>query len=322
MKKKILCVISIVAMLSLSACGTKDAWEAFDDLGHISFSDENVLTEEEAKKLKDFKTRRAEAIRDMDTDALEELKEEWTDFKAPIDKLIDEHKAIESTYFSEEQEKRLTPQEKNTEKEVKEAVEQAYKDHDIDKLGQLKTEWDKFSSPIKEVLQTYDGINQSPFEKGESELLSADSKNKINSAKENLDIAMKSRKVENMEKAKERWDTVVSESQGEIDREKDALVLKVANGSNLGGTLGSALSFGTVKSKTSVSGHSITMTAEYNSYFYSDDKIKQQAELYKSYGLGLVKTALKNLKYYVPDASITIQFKNSDGNVIVNMNVD
>ena len=239
-----------------------------------------------------------------------------------IDKLIDEHKAIESTYFSEEQEKRLTPQEKNTEKEVKEAVEQAYKDHDIDKLGQLKTEWDKFSSPIKEVLQTYDGINQSPFEKGESELLSADSKNKINSAKENLDIAMKSRKVENMEKAKERWDTVVSESQGEIDREKDALVLKVANGSNLGGTLGSALSFGTVKSKTSVSGHSITMTAEYNSYFYSDDKIKQQAELYKSYGLGLVKTALKNLKYYVPDASITIQFKNSDGNVIVNMNVD
>ena len=304
-------------MISLSACGEgQKAQEIYDSIGDISFSDDSILTNDELSQLEQMRAQKEQYLEDKDVDGLTSLKDEWTSFRQPIDSYITQYQSICDTFFGETEKELMTDEEREACKEMETNIAEAYKGRDSETLSKMTAEWNNYSNNLREVIDTYEEINQAPFDEDtDKTLLSSDTLDKMEDLSERTEAAFADRDAETLKSLESEWSSVTSSAQNEIEDAKKKMLNDWVNGANVTNSLTNLFSLGQITSSTDINGHTITYTTQYN-YEVEESEIEQALDSYLSWAAPVFESGVSTLKPYLDDVCIRVEYLNENGNVI------
>lgn len=316
MKKILIFALSAWLAVSLTACGNgKKAQEAYDAIGSMTFSDESILTGEEKAVLESLKADREEALKDRNVEQLNSIKSEWDAFKEPIESYIGKYEAVAESFFSEDEKKLLTNGESSEYENLKANMDEAYRGRNGDALDGYISEYQDAFKPLHEVIETYLSIDQDPFSENDLSLLSSETISGYEELKNRTEKAFSERDSALLKSSESEWQTFVDSARSEIEEAKKKLLEDWVSSADVTGSVMNLLSFGTITSSTSIDGHRITYTMQYH-YDADTSEIKNALETYLNWTSSVFEMGVSSLKSHIDDASIRIEYKDKNGNVI------
>lgn len=226
MKKFLVLGLCLICILSMTACGKgQKAQELYNAIGSISFSDESILTNDELSKLQTMRDQREQYLKDKDIDGLTALQEEWASFRQPIDSYIKQYQSACGTFFKEADKALLTNDELQTCQSMEASISEAYQGRDSNALSQAISEWDSFSNNLREVINTYNDIDQSPFAgSADKDLLSSETLTKMAELSAATESALVDRDAAALKTLKSEWNTFTNNAKSEIEAAKEKLL--------------------------------------------------------------------------------------------------
>lgn len=317
MKKLLTLSLCLFCIISITACGNgQKAQELYDAIGSISFSDESILNSDELSKLETMREQKEQYFKDKDVDGLTTLQEEWSSFRQPIDDYIEQYQMASSTFFSGTDEALLTDDELQACKEMEEKITDAYQSRDNDVLSKSIDEWNSYSDELREVINTYNEINQSPFDgTADKDLLSSETLDEMENLSAATENALTHRDVAALKSLKSEWYTFTENANTEIETAKENLLKDWVDNANVTNSFTNLFSLGTVTSSTSIDGHKVTYTTQYN-YDIDESEVKSAMDSYLSWTSSVFESGISSLKTYVDDVCIRVEYKDKNGNVI------
>ena len=318
MKKILIFILSGVLVISLTACGNgKKAQEAYDAIGNLSFSDETILTDEEKATLESLKSDREQALSDKDVEKLNSIKSEWESFSEPIKNYIDKYEIAEEMFFSDDERALLTDEELSRYDSLKNGIDIAYKGRNEAELDEAIAEFDSSFGELLEIIETYNSIDQNIISEKEKSLLSDDVISEYENLKERTETALSERDLSLLKSLKSEWYSYSGDLDDKIEQAKEDILNDWVSSANVTSTLTTLFSLGTVSQSTSISGHTITYTTQYNTDLNSsDDQIKSAMDSYLSLTSSVFQSGVNYLKEYINDACIRVEYKNKNGSVV------
>ena len=316
MKKALALFLCVVCIFSLSACGEgKRAQELYDAIGSISFSDDSILTSDEFTQIERMRAQKEQLFKDTDIDGLASLQKEWSAFRQPIDGFIKQYQTACGTFFSETEKAFLTTDELETCQTMEGVISEAYQSRDSGALTNSIAEWDSYSSSLRDVINTYTEIDQSPFSKKELGLLSSETKTKMEDLSKRTETALVDRDAAALKSLKSEWYSFTSNGKSEIETATEQLLNDWVSGANVTDTLTNLFSFGSITSTTTISGHIITYSSQYN-FDVDASELKRAMESYLNWTSSVFEGGAKSLKTYIDDVCIRVEYKDKNGNVV------
>lgn len=317
MKKFLVLSLCLICILSMTACGKgQKAQELYNAIGSISFSDESILTNDELSKLQTMRDQREQYLKDKDIDGLTALQGEWASFRQPIDSYIKQYQSACGTFFKEADKALLTNDELQSCQSMEASISEAYQGRDSNALSQAISEWDSYSNNLREVINTYNDIDQSPFAgSADKDLLSRETLTKMADLSTATESALVDRDAAALKSLKSEWYTFTSNAKSEIEAAKEKLLNDWVSGANVSNSLTNLFSLGTITSSTSINGHKITYTTQYN-YDVDTSEVKKAMDSYLSWTSSVFESGVKSLKTYIDDVCIRVEYKDKNGSVI------
>lgn len=317
MKKLLTLSVCLFCIISITACGNgQKAQELYDAIGSISFSDESILNSDELSKLETMREQKEQYLKDKDIDGLTTLQEEWSSFRQPIDDYIEQYQEASNNFFSGTDEALLTDDELQVCKEMEEKITDAYQSRDKDALSKSIDEWNSFSGELREVINTYNEIDQSPFDgEADKNLLSSETLDEMENLSAATEDALTTRDVAALKSLKSEWYTFTENANIEIETAKENLLKDWVDNANVANSLTNLFSLGTITSSTSIDGHTVTYTTQYN-YDVDESEIKSALDSYLSWTSSIFEGGISSLKPYIEDVCIRVEYKDKNGNVI------
>ena len=283
----------------------------------MTFNDNSILTDEESAKLASMKEAREQGLAKKDVDALNALKEEWEAFSAPINDFIECYNKIESSFFTSEYKDMLSDDELSQVKRFENEIKTAYQNRDEEALQTAGAEWEAYSENLKDVLDTYNSINQYPFTEGEESLLSDSDWEEIDSLQYRTDEALSDRDAEELHALKDEWNEYTSEIKENIEEKKREIMVQWSQTLDQGSSFANLLTMGTMRTSSSIEGHQIIIVTQYTTDMgISDDNIRASLESYLAMTSSVFQSGLDYLKTYIDDVSIRIEYRNVKGDVV------
>lgn len=315
LRKAVLLGILSGMIFLFAACGSGKI-EALDkEIGQIAFSDESILTSEEKETLATLRQRREEALNKKDEAALEQIKTDWQTFKAPIEKYIQDYQSFANGFLKDKD--LLAANEKSWFDEAENSLQDAYQSRDTGKLEAAKSHYNsEEATRLRSLIEAYKAIDQKPFKTQELNLMTAEDRKDFQSLIDRTNQALLDRNSENMSKLKSEWSSFVSEVKSSTKKAKDDVVNEWISGSNFSSGLSSLLTLGQVKQSTTVSGHTITISSQYNSQSVSDQEIEKSLNSYLNWISSTLQSGVNGMAAYVEDVSIKVEYKNYKGSVV------
>lgn len=316
-KKLLTLSLCFFCIVSMTACGNgQKAQELYDAIGSISFSDESILSSDELSKLETLREQKEQYLEEKDVDGLTSLQEEWTAFRQPIDDYIEQYQTACDTFFTETDKALLTGEELQACQELETNITEAYKNRDNDALSNSIEEWVNYSGDLREVINTYNDIDQTPFDgSADRNLLSSETLAEMDSLSKATESALAERDVAALKSLKSEWYTFTENVKNEIESAKVKMLNDWVDGANVTSTLTNLFSLGTITSSTSIDGHKITYTTQYN-YDVDESEIKSALDSYLSWTSSVFEGGISSLKTYIDDVCIRVEYKDKNGNVI------
>lgn len=317
MKKFLALSLCLVCVFSMTGCGQgKKAQEIYDAIGSISFSDESILTNDELSKLQTMKDQKEQYLKDKDIDGLTALQDEWASFRQPIDDYMKQYETACDTFFSEADKALLTNDELQACQTMEESISEAYQSRDSDALSQTIGEWDNYSYNLREVINTYNDIDQSPFAgSADKDLLSSETLSKMADLSAATESALADRDAAVLKSLKSEWYSFADNAKSEIEAAKEQLLNDWVSSANVTNSLSNLFSLGTITSSTSINGHTITYTTQYN-YDVNTSDVKKEMDSYLSWTSSIFEGGVNTLKTYIDDVCIRVEYKDEKGSVI------
>lgn len=316
MKKITAIFVVLLTTVMFVGCGASSkAQEAYNALGAMTISDENILTSEETAKYASLKETRESALEAKDVDTLVSLKSEWEDFSIPINDFVEEYKTIENSFFTTSEKKLLTEQEIAECDMYETEIKSAYQNRSETELQDLYEQWSEYSENIRAVLEAYNSIDQSPFSSKDLSFLSSEDSSKMDSLVLRTETALSERDASAIISLKSEWSTFVTSTQKSIEDAKEEMLSDWVESANVTSSLFNLFTLGTTTSSTSINGHKITYTTQYN-YDTSDSDIKSSLDSYLSFTSTIFESGVSQLKQFVDDVCIRIEYKNKNGVII------
>lgn len=313
-KAVLLCILSGMMFL-FAACGSGKVAELDKEIGQISFSDESILTADEKATLDSLRQRREEALSKKDASALEQIKNDWQTFKAPIEKYIQDYQSFTSGFLKDKD--LLAANERSWFEEAEKSLKEAYQSRDTARLEAAKSHYkSEEATRLRSLIEAYKAIDQKPFKTQELNLMSAEDRKGFQSLIDRTNQALLGRDSESMSKLKSEWSSFVSGVKSSTNKAKDEVVNNWISGSNFSSGLSSLLTLGQVKQSTTVSGHTITISSQYNSQSVSDQEIEKSLNSYLNWISSTLQSGVNGMAAYVEDVSIKVEYKNYKGNVV------
>lgn len=316
MKRIVNLLFFAIIVTSLTACGKgQKAQEAYNAIGNMGFSDESILTEDERATLVSLKADREQALLDKDVERLISLKSEWDSFSTPINQYIAKYENVSWNFFSESKKSFLTSDELAKYDELKEAIEKSYGERNESALDNAIKAFNDTVSPLREVIDTYTSINQNPVSENEITLLSNETISEYENLKDRTEKALSERDASVLKSLKGEWSSFTNKEKNEIESAKQKMLDDWLTGANLTNSFINLFSFGTTTSTTSIQGHTIVYTTQYN-YEVDTSKMKSALDSYLSLTTAMFEGGIKSLKPYIDDVCIRVEYKDMNGSVI------
>ena len=313
-------VVSLV--LVLAALGVFEnraamAQEAYNAMGDMTLKDESILTTEERQTLSDMRSSREQMLQKQDVEGLESLNAQWESFRAPFDQFTSQYESIMDNSFTSNEKSLLTAEETQTADALQAQIISAYQGRDSTALQAAGDQWDMFSSNIREVFQIYNDIDQTPFSNKEQNLMTQDQRDRMKSLQTETETALVQRDSSGLSRLQSDWNSYTSGTKQSIEQAKEKLLSDWVDGADFGASLGNLFSLGTTTSSTTINGHTITITTQYNTdQGLSDNDIKTAMDSYLNMTSSVFQSGVDYLHEYVDDVVIRIEYKNKNGNVV------
>ena len=316
MKKMIWILACILSMVCLAACGNgKKAQEIYDSIGKIGFADESILTADEISRMEAFKDDIDKALADKDPKTLESLRAEWEAFRQPISKHIEDYYIARDSFFTEEERAFLSEEEIEVSEAMEAKIEAAYRERDSAGLDAAFEEWMAYSGELKDIIATYQEIDQNPFQEKELPLLSAETIASMGTLSGRTQDAFVERNLAELKSLQSEWYTFTEDGKQEIEQAKEKMLQDWVAVTDVGNSLLTLFSFGMIQSSTTIQGHNIIFTTQYN-YVVDNKQIENDLNTYLNNTSGIFESGLQGLKESIDDVCIRIEYKDQNGKVV------
>ena len=313
-------ILAIAMICGITACGgpsEAEVSQAYGAIGEIKLSDESILTDAEKAQMKEWNDKKETAYKDKDIKTLEAIKTEWEAFKAPIESYIDSFESqVRSTYLSASEESLLTQEELANINELKNAAEEAYLKRDEAALDKASEAYISATSEIRSIVRIYRKIKDGKyFSDTEFALLSSEDRETFQNIMNAAENGFANRDLASLEQAEREIDAFSSEAGQKIEAAKEQLLQNWVDTSNSLLSVTDALSLGSTTSRTSISGHTITVSVQYNND-YKDSQIADALDAYLRTTSYLFEQGVNYLKQYIDDVCIRVEYLNKNGSVV------
>ena len=316
MKKWFVAALLVIMTIPLTSCvSARRTLDTYNTIGSISLSDDRFLTKEERREMEDLRDRREAAYQKKDVNELIWIRNEWEEFKAPRQMVLDRYEAVKSGLFTTSELELLTKQEKESYNARQAAVKDAYEAADLEKINQELDDLYGFYDYRKQVFDLYAGIDQSPVSDNLRKFVPSDDLSTYDRLKKDTEKALKNRDSTTMAQLKNDWSDFRSVLKKDIADAQDQYLRDAMAGADFAGALFTLLSFGTIRESTELQGHTIIYSVQYMST--ADDKqISKDLDNYLASMSSYFESYVKNLKKDVSDARIRVEYKNRNGRVV------
>ena len=148
-------------------------------------------------------------------------------------------------------------------------------------------------------------------------MLSKEELNEYYSYQRRIDEAFAARNEKDLNLLKNQFKDFRSSADKSIQAAKQKMLDDWVKNADLGSAIGGLLTLGAVRTTTTVSGHKITMSTQYQTDFgVSDEQIKNSMDSYLSWMSSSLQSGVNALGYYINDICFRIEYKNVNGKVV------
>ncbi len=313
----VICAAAAIGVGAFFGIRSSRAQKVYDEIGTIGFSDESILTAEEQDTLYDLRAEKESAYQKKDVRALRGVQEEWDEFRAPLEDLIDTYVNAKWDFFDEAGKAMLTEEERMQCETLEEAVESAYQARDKEALDAACAEWEEFCTPIRNVMNIYQEISQYTYSEAEMSLLSEETLMRMQELQGDTESAFAERDEEWMNTLVDEWSTFRSETEYELEEARNRLLQNWVDDANATGAFTDLFSFGLTNTSSWVEGHTIVVSTQYTTDLgISDRDIADSLDNYLSMMSGTFQSGADYLRQYIEDVCIRVEYKNADGEVV------
>lgn len=317
MKKMLLVVLCIVLVLSMTACGEgKKAQEIYDSFGTMDF-DESLLNDNELTKIASFKDEREKLLKEKNINGLEKLKEEWDEFSTPLNNIIEQYKSTYNQLISDNDKSLLTDDELQDNNKIVSKIDIAFKNRNANALSEATGEYIEHFQNTKEVFNTYHNIEKPFFSDKEKSILPDNDINTMQDLSDKTENALKDRDLQQMKSVQNEWISFTATANTDLESAKHKMLNDWILNANLGASIGNILSFGITTSSTTIENHTIVYTTKYNVENYgSDEQVEASLNSYINLTSAVYQSGVKQLKPYINDICIRVEYLRKDDSVI------